>query len=639
MAEDRQQLLQEAYDRNLLPPDMKAAFDEAKKRGIVSGAPAQPKSSSVGDFFKSIPTGIVGTAASYARGEQIESEQRAMAFTDKPNAGPEVPTGDRMAEQFGLHKPEGVPGRFGEAIGGALSNPASYVGPGGLAVKMGGAVASAVGAEAAGELAKGTGAELPMRILGGAIGGGVTAGTTAAVRGAVSPRTNVAADLSRALQRDGDTIESITGRLNEARSIRPNATLADVAGENTRGIVERIAQSPGVGRSLVVPTLTSQQKGQMDRLSTDLSRLTGSQRTAFQATQNVMASRAQSATPLYRTAYEDGDVALWSPELERLSSSPSVKSAMAGAVRIWRDNVIADGYGAMNPGAVVEGGGQLSFLSGKVPVFPNLQFWDYTKRLLDDRVNAAVRAGQNQKVRTLTMLTQQLRNELDRHVPSYREARNAWGGPSQYLESIENGRDILSNKVGAEELRSNLAQMTEAQQEAYRVGAVSAIVGKLRSDTAKLPDLTKYLRSPEMRDKIAAIMPTPEAAESFQQRLDYEISKSELSGRSLAGSATARRQAEQDAAEGIAGDLIMGALVHGSTLGLLKNALMTVPNRVRDTLRSRSDAILADILVTPQGAQKAAPALAGTVPQRGVIPAAMGRGGAVGVQEFLDSQP
>lgn len=194
MAEDRQQLLQEAYDRGILPPDMKAAFEEAKKRGIVSGAPAQPQSSGIGDFVKSIPTGIVGTAASFARGEQIESEQRAMAFTDKPNAGPEVPTGDKATEAFGLHKPEGFMGRVGEGVGGALTNPATYVGPGGLAVKVGGAIASAFGSEAAGELTKGTKYEPLARIGGGIITGGAAGVTAAEIQAARFSRGLPSAD-------------------------------------------------------------------------------------------------------------------------------------------------------------------------------------------------------------------------------------------------------------------------------------------------------------------------------------------------------------------------------------------------------------------------------------------------------------
>src|SRR4029077_19645592 len=129
---------------------------------------------------------------------------------------------------------------------------------------------------------------------------------------------------------------------------------------------------------------------------------TGTQRTAYRAIEDTMAARREAATPLYQQAYADGDRAIWSPELERLSSAPFVQSAMRKAVTTWRNQAIADGYGAMNPGAIVDRGGLLTFTNRQLPAFPNIQFWDYTKRMLDDQVSTAIRAGQNQKARTLT---------------------------------------------------------------------------------------------------------------------------------------------------------------------------------------------------------------------------------------------
>lgn len=416
------------------------------------------------------------------------------------------------------------------------------------------------------------------------------------------PRSEIAAgrDFARALERDNDTPTDLMARLQEARTIRPDATLADVGGENVRGILERVAQTPGAGRTTVVPALTGRQQGQMSRISNDLTTLTGTRQSAFQAVRDTMAERADAARPLYQEAYEAGDTAIWSPGLERLSSSPTVRAAMQGAVRIWQDNAVADGYGAMNPGALVDRGGQLSFLNGRVPVFPNLQFWDYTKRILDDRIQTAMRAGQNQKVRTLRQLAENLRNELDTHVPAYQEARNSWAGPSQYLDAIEEGRSILSSQMSAEELAANFADMSHAQQEAYRIGAVSAIRGKMGNDAAKMADMTKYLRSPEMRAKLAAIMPDTQAAESFMQRLNYEVSSSELVGRSLGNSATARRLAEKEDAENLIGDLVLGAIEHKSGYGLAKQALLALPKRIQAALRSRSDALLAELLTHPQ---------------------------------------
>ena len=615
-------------------PDQAAALAALPQIEVGAVAKAKPEPSTTLDVLKEGGKGLLRGAANFAGdiGEAVAGpfgpgHHAANLIADIRGEQPKPPDptyGQQIAKKAGIEaSPQTTPGKFASMTGEVLGNPASYLGPGSAALKVGAGAASGVLSEGAGEIAESAGAgttgQNVARLVGGLVGGTAAAGAANVARSAVSPRTNVAADFARALERDGMTPEVLSQRLEEARRVRPNATVADVGGENVRGLVERVAQTPGAGRTTVIPRLTERQQQQLGRVSNDLAGLTGARQTAVAATQETMASRAEAATPLYQQAYADGDRAVWSPELERLSSSPTVRSAMHGAVNIWQDNAIADGYGAMNPGAMVDRGGQLSFPGGQLPAFPNLQFWDYTKRIIDDQIGAAVRAGENAKARTLTTLVGMMRTELDRQVPTYAAARQAWGGPSQYITSIEEGGQILQRTLSAEQLRANLGEMTEAQREGYLIGAVSSIVQRMRSDPAKLADMTKYLRSPEMRDKITALMPTPEAAQSWLQRLDYEVGSSELTGQALKGSATYRRLAERQDADSLVGDLVMGAFSHGPT-GLLRQALMAIPKRVRDSLRSRSDALLADVLVNPQA--DIGPALQGA-PTPSALPTAM----------------
>jgi hypothetical protein len=460
------------------------------------------------------------------------------------------------------------------------------------------------------------------------VAGGVSKAAQA-VKGVFSPETQVARELSRAITRDSDTPAAFANRFEALSAERPGVAVpADAGGENVRGLVERVAQTPGAGRTIIKPALTERQQDQMGRFVGDLRDLTGTERTAYQAVDETLAARAKAAEPLYKQAYADGDKAIWSPELERLSTSPTVRSAMAGAVRTWRDHAIADGYGAMNPGALVKDG-NLSFLNGQVPVFPNIQFWDYTKRIIDRQIDAAITAGQGDKVRTLTKLNQQLRGELDSQVPSFGTARAAWEGPSKYIDAVDNGKAIFSNKMSAEELAATFPKMTDAEQEAYRIGALSAITSKMGNDAAKLGDMTKYLRSPEMSGKIAAIMPTEEAAAKWAKRLDFETKSSELTGQALGNSATARRLAEKQDAENIAGDLVADMMTGGAPIKTLWRTIFSeAPKKVRDTLRSRSDASLAETLARAKDAgdlrqilegvtQRAAPLSAPT--QAGVV--------------------
>lgn len=420
---------------------------------------------------------------------------------------------------------------------------------------------------------------------------------TEAIPALSSAERAAAGRLQRSIARDQMTPEHLINELATARAERPGtAALGDVGGENVAGMTERLATTPGPGVQTVIPRLNARQEQQAARLSMDLGQFTGNRRSALEATRQTIETRAQAATPLYQRAYSDGDVAIWSPELERLSSSPTVRSAMQGAVRIWRDAAIADGYGVMNPGALVDRGGQLTFLNGRVPVFPNLQFWDYTKRVIDDQISAAVRAGKNQKVRTLTSLNRALRNELDSAVPSYVEARNAWSGPQQYLDAIESGRSFLSRS--AEEVRNEIADLSAANREGYVTGAVSELMRRLGSNPARYADLTRVLRAPEVRQKIAALMPDAQAAQAWERRLDLEVRMSERAAKATGNSRTAYREAMKEDDESLPVEALL-SIAGGSKSGLLAKLVDRIPAKVMDAIRARSDKVLADVLTNP----------------------------------------
>lgn len=147
-----------------------------------SAAPTEQRSA-VGDFFKSIPGGIVKgfSAAGSAAGQAAAIEM------NQPQMAAEFPTPEQMSESLQknvtgeLPKPQGRAGRYGETVGEFLGSPATYVGPGGLPLKVGGAVASALASEGAGQLTEGTSFE-PWARAGAGIGAGVGVGVASAER-------------------------------------------------------------------------------------------------------------------------------------------------------------------------------------------------------------------------------------------------------------------------------------------------------------------------------------------------------------------------------------------------------------------------------------------------------------------------
>ena len=152
-------------------PDQNAAVS------ALQGMPGQNAPSPVADFFRSIPRGIMSGAlnagGALAKASALEMGQPDMADT--------IPMGNEATAIVEknvtgeLPKPAGRAGRFGAAIGEGLGNPATYVGPGGMALKLGGSVLSSAAGEAAAQGAEGTKYEEPARIAGNLAGGIVAA--------------------------------------------------------------------------------------------------------------------------------------------------------------------------------------------------------------------------------------------------------------------------------------------------------------------------------------------------------------------------------------------------------------------------------------------------------------------------------
>lgn len=156
-----------------LSPEQQSATVEE----IASSLPkAAPKTSGVMDFFKSIPRGVIGglSSAGSALGQATAHEM------SQPGMAAEIPGQEQTTQALeknvtgSLPQPQGRAGKFGAAIGESLGNPASYIGPGGLPLKVGGAILSAAGSEGAGQATEGTAYEWPARIA-GALAGGVAA--------------------------------------------------------------------------------------------------------------------------------------------------------------------------------------------------------------------------------------------------------------------------------------------------------------------------------------------------------------------------------------------------------------------------------------------------------------------------------
>lgn len=206
------------------PPAKRGAFDDL--------IPKQEKPAGWLDLLESLPRGLVKgvTSGAYGGDPDVLAAQVGMGQSVDDILGTQKDIQRELPEginKLPLHKPAGQWGKFGESIGESLGNPASYVGPGGVAGKVAYGALGGAGAEAGGML---TGDSLLGRIA-----GGVTATLAPRTLSRVISPTTVPAGR----QADVDALR--------AKGVEPTA--GDVTGSaRVRGL-EEMGNLPGGGRS------------------------------------------------------------------------------------------------------------------------------------------------------------------------------------------------------------------------------------------------------------------------------------------------------------------------------------------------------------------------------------------------------
>lgn len=424
--------------------------------------------------------------------------------------------------------------------------------------------------------------------IGAAIGGALGAAAPAVIEGgrAVAQiarggsRPSFGADfrIAQALARDGMAPEDIARRLTNARRLGRPATLADVGGANVRRELETAVQSPGAGGDIAEQFLTARNREQLNRLSRDLVRGTGSKsEDVLTAIERTMKTRSDAAAPVYEKAMQfqaelnDQIVGAYN----RVVSTPIGKQALPKARRILNVENFDEA--------------------------PLMQRLDAVKRGIDDVIDSARRKGERQIARSATRLKAELLEQADQANPTYRQAREIWEEGSSYLEAIDTGRGILSRNYTSAALQRDWKALTDAEREAFRIGAVDSIITRMRQESAKEPNLLKLLRAPEIRDKLSVVMP-PAKWRQFERIVDMEETMFETATAALRGSPTARRaaaMAEQNKQMRLIAAL--GMVMEVATSGLKSTLMLGIPSltrMTRDAVLSRQNALIAQRLLS-----------------------------------------
>lgn len=333
-------------------------------------------------------------------------------------------------------------------------------------------------------------------------------------------------------------------------------SLSELYGNRTSSLAQGAAVYPA-GRGGAEDFLNKKASGSYERvLSSIKSNISGVDNYFTTADDLLNAGRAK-ARPQYQKAYQD------SIEDTTVLQIPEIQDALKKAYKEFP-----------------------SRLQG-VPE-TSIEALDYAKRVLDDQIGVAQRAGKGNFASSRIDVKNQLLDAMDAASPSYREARGIAGDYLSVNNAMESGRKAL--KVDSETLDTLYKGLSAQEQQAYKIGLGKAIRDEVGKVAEGANPYKRILGSPEKQKRIASVL-SPEEYINFEKGLKAEDRLFQFRNKVLGGSPTADKLEAQNLIESGAVQSLTGV-----PQATFTDAIKKFGTKLTDGLNDKTAAKVSDIL-------------------------------------------
>jgi hypothetical protein len=327
----------------------------------------------------------------------------------------------------------------------------------------------------------------------------------------------------QALQRDNLTLPEIKAAMDNIRQsgYKPE-TIMEFGGKATKQLGETVASYPGA--RVVAENLAEERKsGAGNRILTDFQQAFKVNKDPMEIADDIIRLRNAASKPLYDAAYAS-PVSIGNKTIDNIMLDPAFQSAYARANRI----ATREGF-------------PLAQLKPEGNTF-DLKTIDYVKRGIDDEINwsktPASGLGKDE-VNSLKKVRGQFMDEVDSQAPKeYKAARQAFGGPTQVFDAIENGRGFFD--IDARTLKKTYDSLNPAEKDGFAIGAYDAIRTKIQSGADGIDQIKRTFGSPEKRDQIKVLI-GDDAFKNLELQLGREKAIRSTDIQITGGSPTQRR--------------------------------------------------------------------------------------------------
>lgn len=302
------------------------------------------------------------------------------------------------------------------------------------------------------------------------------------------------------------------------------------------------------------------------RLRAEVAKHIHSGDTMFETTEALMQARSAAATPLYEKT--DGLQGIWSPRLKEFFDNPKIKEGMKRGFESERDRAMGEGR-PFNPTAMgvdISDPNNITFLR-----VPNMRMLDMAKRGLDAIIKDE-RDGFTGRLSSNGVDTEILRKGYIKELESldktgvYKQAREAWAGPSRSLDAMQEGYAVFQGKP--EEIAARVANLNPGEREFYRTGVADAVIEKIMKSGMSSDESKHIANSSWARAQLRPAFDNDKDFNRFMTSVTHETEMFNSMRKIAGGSDTAERVAADahgldalDPAIGIAKKTFSGRLM------------------------------------------------------------------------------
>lgn len=280
------------------------------------------------------------------------------------------------------------------------------------------------------------------------------------------------------------------------KSQLPETAAIDLDNPEIRSVLNTAIEKSPQAKQIASDFAAGRKEQALTRIQNSLSKDISPVENAFKSIDDIKNARALATSPLYEKAYSSKVIKR--DIVEPLVSDKRVVKAITKA---------REDFGVPE----------------NVP-YNSVQSLHGARQVIDDIINAAKSAEENNKARAYSELRNKITDVLHKASPELKQADNIFASESRLISATEQGQDFA--KKNAYEIAKDLKGFSQAEKEAYRVGVRQSMqdtIEKAVKESGSSKPAEALINKEYSKAQIKAVFGNEEKANNFIKKLSEEI--------------------------------------------------------------------------------------------------------------------